>query len=73
MRSLTRMLQDAASDDELLSRLEGDIGELVRRLPHDLLVQIEDQVLKSAIDGDYDTLINHVAPYLSARLMAEEN
>ena len=70
---LQRMLQDAASDDELLSRLEGDIGELVRRLPHDLRVQIEDQVLKSAIEGDYGALISHVAPYLSARLMAEEN
>lgn len=70
---LQRMLQDATSDEELRSRLEGDIGELVRRLPHDLRAQIEDQVLKSAIEGDYGALINHVVPYLSARLVAEEN
>ena len=67
------MFQDAANDDELLSRIEGDIGELVRRLPHDVRAQIEDQVLKSAIEGDYGALINHVAPYLTARLMARES
>ena len=70
---LQRMFQDAANDDEILSRIEGDIGELVRRLPYDVRAQIEDQVLKSAIDGDYGALINHVAPYLFARLMARES
>ena len=70
---LQRMLLDAASDDELLSRIEGDIGVLVRRLPHDVRAQIEDKVLKSAVEGKYGVLINHVAPYLSARLMARES
>ena len=70
---LQRMLQDARSDDELLAQIEGDIGELVRRLPHKVRADIEDQVLKSAIEDDYVALINNVAPYLSARLIAQED
>ncbi|EMD81920.1 metallophosphoesterase family protein [Pacificimonas flava] len=69
---LQRMLQDAKSDADLLAQIEGDIGELVRRLPHEVRTEIEDDVLKSAIAGDYDTLIRDVAPYLSARLIAGE-
>jgi exonuclease SbcD len=69
---LHRILQDAASDKELLAQIEGDIGELVRRLPHEVRADIEDQVLKSAVEGDYAGLISNVAPYLSARLIAGE-
>ena len=70
---LPRMLRDAASDDELLSQIEGDIGELVRQLPHDVRVDIEDKILKLAVESNYPALINHVAPYLSARLIAQES
>jgi DNA repair exonuclease SbcCD nuclease subunit len=69
---LQRMLQDAKSDADLLAQIEGDIGELVRRLPHEIRTEIEDDILKSAIAGDYDTLISDVAPYLSAHLIAGE-
>ena len=70
---LQRMLQDAGSDDGLLAQIAGDIGELVRRLPYEVRTDMEDQVLKSAIEGDYVALINNVAPYLSARLIAQED
>lgn len=69
---LQRMLQEAGSDEDLLAQIEGDIGELVRRLSHDVRVDIEDQILKSAIEGDYAALIANVTPYLTARLTAEE-
>ena len=67
-----RMLKDAGSDQELLAQLEGDIGVLVRRLPHELRTDVEDQNLRSAIGGDYAALINNVEPYLSARIISQE-
>jgi DNA repair exonuclease SbcCD nuclease subunit len=71
--ALRQMLQSATSDEDLLAEIEGDIGELARRLPHDVRADIEDQILNSAVAGDYARLISEVAPYLSARLMAQED
>ena len=70
---LQRLLKTAVEDSSLLAQIEDDVGELVRHLPHELRADIEDQVLKSAIDGDYAGLIGAVAPYLSARLTAQED
>ncbi len=70
---LQRMLQHAGSDDDLLAQIAEDIGELVRRLPHEVRVDVEDEILGAAIKGDYDALIYNVAPYLSARLIAQED
>ena len=67
---LQRMLQDAGNDGELLEQIKSDIGQLVQKLPHEVKKNIEDHILKSAIDDDYVELINNVAPYLSARLIA---
>ena len=69
---LQRMLQEAESDDELLAQIADDIGQLVRKLPHTAQTDIEDQALKSARESDYVALIKNVAPYLSARLIAQE-
>jgi len=71
--ALQQMLQTAMSDETLLSEIEEDIGALVRRLPHDIRAGIEDHVLKSAVEGEYAALIDGVAPYLSARLIARED
>ena len=70
---LQRMVQDAVNDDELLTQLADDIGEIVRRLPHDVRVDVEEQVLRLAVEGDYAALIDNVAPYLSARLIAKKD
>ena len=70
---LQRMLQDAGADTELLEQLQGDIGKLVRCLPHDLTESAEDEVLAAAIAGDFADLIEQVTPYLNARLMAEHD
>ena len=69
---LQRMLQEAGSDADLLRQLETDIGEMVRRLPHEARDGVEDTVLKAAMGGDHAALIAAVTPYLSARLMAGE-
>ena len=70
---LQRILQEAVSDADLLHQLETEIGKMVGRLPHEVRTNVEDMVLKAAIDGDYAALITKVAPYLSARLSGKEN
>ena len=68
---LQRMLEDAAADAALRQQLEADIGELARKLPHELRADPEDAVLKAAIDGDYGGLIDQVSGYLGARITME--
>ena len=68
---LQRMLEDAAEDAELQQLLEADIGELVRKLPHELRADPEDAVLKVAVDGDYAGLIDHVSGFLVARITTD--
>ncbi len=68
---LQRMLEDASKDTALHQQLEVDIGELVRKLPHELRADTEDAVLKAAIDGDYVSLIRQVSGYLAARITTE--
>jgi DNA repair exonuclease SbcCD nuclease subunit len=70
---LQRMLGQAAADEELLQQLEDDVGEMARRLPHEARAETTDSVLRAAVDGNYAGLIDGVGPYLSARLMAEED
>ena len=70
---LLRMLQGAGSDADLLSRLETDIGGMVRRLPSEVRSDVEDTVLKAAIDGDHAALIAGVTPFLSARLLGGQD
>ena len=68
---LQRMLEDAGEDAELKQLLEADIGELVRKLPHELRADPEDAVLKVAVDGDYAQLIDQVSGFLVARITTE--
>ena len=69
---LQRMLEEATTDDELLEQLRKNIGELVAKVPHQLRTGCEDEVFRAAADGDYMALIEKVAPYLNARLTAED-
>ena len=69
---LQRMIESAASDAELQARLATDLGDLVRKLPHDIRTDADDAVLKAAIDGNIAGLIAHGGAYLSARLAAEK-
>ena len=68
---LQRMLEVAGENAELLQLLEADIGELVRKLPHELRADPEDAVLKVAVDGDYAKLIDQVSDFLVARVTTD--
>ena len=68
---LRRMLSDAREDPEVLEQMKADIGELVRRLPHEVRSDAEDAILKAAINGDHAGVIGHVTDYLTARITGE--
>ena len=57
---------------DLQALLASDLGDLIRKLPHDVRADAEDAVLKAAIDGDIASLIAHAGGYLTARLAAEK-
>ncbi|MBJ89324.1 MAG: DNA repair exonuclease [Woeseia sp.] len=69
---LHRMLPSARGDDELLAQLESDIGELVRKLPHEVRENNDDDLLKAALDGEYAQLMTDIMPFLTARLTTQE-
>jgi DNA repair protein SbcD/Mre11 len=68
---LQRMIGSAAEDPTLRAQFESELGDLVRKLPHDVRGDVEDAILKAAIDGNYVSLIAQVGDYLTARLATE--
>lgn len=68
---LQRMIQGAGGDAELQARLASELGDLVRKLPHDIRAESSDAALKAAIDTDIAGVITHAGAYLNARLAAE--
>jgi exonuclease SbcD len=69
---LQRMMEHAGGDAELQAQLASDLGDLIRKLPHDVRAGTDDAVLKAAIDGNIAGLITHAGAYLSARLAVEK-
>jgi DNA repair protein SbcD/Mre11 len=69
---LQRIIESAGSDAELQTRLATELGDLVRKLPHDIRTDADDAALKAAIDGNIANLIAHGGAYLSARLATEK-
>ncbi len=69
---LQRMIGSAGSDAGLRAQLASDLGDLIRKLPHDVRTDAEDAVLKAAIDNDTASLIALAGGYLAARLSAEK-
>lgn len=69
---LQRMIESAGGDAELQARLASKLGDLIRKLPHDVRTDSNDAVLKAAVDGNIAGLITHAGAYLSARLAAEK-
>lgn len=71
---LLRMLPEAGNDNDLLARFQNKdgIGGLVRSLPFEAREEIEDGIMKAAVDGDYAKLIDQAEPYLSALLTSPE-
>jgi DNA repair exonuclease SbcCD nuclease subunit len=68
---LQRLICSAADDADLRTLLASDVGEMIRKLPHEVHADPEDVVLKAAIEGDITSLITHAGRYLTARLSTE--
>ena len=69
---LERMIGSAGQDIGLHALLESHLGDLIRKLPHEVRVDADDAVLKAAIDGEIASVIEHAGGYLTARLHAEK-
>ena len=65
---LSKILAEACTDQDLLSRLEADLGELSRRSPHELRDGADDPFLTAALHGDYSALAAGLSPFLTALL-----
>lgn len=65
------ILGEAANDPALVSQFETELGELVRKLPHDIRADADDGMLRAAVSGDYSGLVSEASRYLKARLAAE--
>lgn len=60
----------AAQDEELREGLQKHIGELIRRLPHEVREGADDEMLRAAVESDYDRLVTMAGRYALARLTA---
>jgi len=69
---LQRMIQGAGGDADLQARLAAELGDLTRKLPHDIRAESSDPALKAAIDANIAGVITHAGAYLNARLAAEK-
>lgn len=69
---LQRLLDQAAADPDLAARLDAEVGEMARRLPHDLRSAAEDPALRAALDGDTAALIAAGREHLTARLAGDD-
>ena len=68
---LQQMLTKARADDDLVQEIAAHAGVLISRLPSVIRENCEDPLLRAVVNHDYDALIEHVTPYLIARLLAE--
>ncbi len=68
---LQRISEDPAEIEAMLEQLGDDIGEFVRKLPHEVRSDTEDAALKAAVNGDYAGLIREAGGYLTARITEE--
>jgi DNA repair exonuclease SbcCD nuclease subunit len=71
MNDLKVLLTEAAGDAGLQAEIADDLGELVRKLPHDATVDADDALLEAAIAKDFGAVTGHASEYLIARLTAE--
>jgi DNA repair exonuclease SbcCD nuclease subunit len=67
---LQRLLERAGQDRSLEEQIETDLSELIRKLPHEVRADLEDEVIAAAIKGDSAGLIRLGGAYLTARLSA---
>ncbi|RXG95829.1 metallophosphoesterase family protein [Bradyrhizobium vignae] len=71
INDLKVLLAQAAGDSDLQAEIANDLGDLVRRLPHEAALDIDDFLLEAVIAKQYSVVIEQAGEYLSARLTAE--
>ncbi len=70
---LQSMLTEAGNDPVFLDSLVTEIGDFLRKLPHELRAEPDDALLKAALAGDHLAVADIASRYLMARLtMGEE-
>lgn len=63
---LQRLSEDPSDLGAASELLSNDLGEFIRKLPHEVRAETDDAVLKAAIDGDYAGLVKEAGGYLTA-------
>jgi exonuclease SbcD len=71
LAELQSIVAEAGSDPDLRAQLDADIGELIRKLPHEIKIDLENGLLKAAAQRDHAQIIEHASRYLTARLARE--
>lgn len=71
INDLKVLLGQAAEDSDLQAEIANDLGDLVRRLPHEAALDVDDSLLEAVIAKAYPAVIEQAGAYLSARLTAE--
>lgn len=68
---LQKIVEDAASDEQVTAQIESALGDLVRKLPHDLRAELESGTLMDAANGDYKSVIERAGRDLLTQLEVE--
>jgi hypothetical protein len=63
---LQRLSEDPTDLGAASELLGNDLGDFLRKLPHEVRAETDDAALKAAIDGDYAGLVKEVSGYLTA-------
>jgi hypothetical protein len=62
------IISEAEQNTELHAQLKAMTGELLGKLPHEIRSELEDGILKAAIEQNYSEMIAEASRYLMARL-----
>lgn len=71
INDLKVLLAQAAWDSDLQAEIANDLGDLVRKLPHEAALDVDDSLLEAVIAKEYPAVIEQAGAYLSARLTTE--
>jgi exonuclease SbcD len=71
LTELQTIVAEAVNDPGLRIQFDSEIGEFVRKLPHEVKDGLEDGILKAAADGDHSQMLDRASRYLTARLAAD--
>lgn len=70
--ALRTIVAQTAADPAFLAQLEADLGDLLRKLPHEVRADADRPLIGTAADGDFKQLAAEATSYLTAKLFAEE-